>query len=113
KISRYYALDYPAANTEPSDALERLDYLMRSSVELRMQADVPVGAYLSGGLDSSITCALAAERAPYGLRTFAVTFEDPALDESAYQHRLSNELGSVHAVEHVRAGDIANVFPEV
>ena len=112
-VRRYYALDYPAADAEPSDAIERLDHLMRTGVELRMRADVPVGGYLSGGLDSSITCALAAERTPYELRTFAVTFEDPALDESAYQQRLAGELGSVHAVEHIRAGDIARVFPSV
>lgn len=112
-IRRYYALDYPGAEAEPADALERLDEIMRDSVALRMRADVPVGGYLSGGLDSSITCALAAGLSPYELRTFAVTFEDPTLDESAYQLRLARELGSVHAVEHIRSGDIAAVFPAV
>lgn len=113
RVRRYYALDFPGADIEPADAIERLDHLMRTGVELRMRADVPVGGYLSGGLDSSITCALAAERTPYPLRTFAVTFDDPALDESAYQLRLAGELRSIHSVEHIRTGDIARVFPAV
>lgn len=112
-IRRYYALDYPATIAEPHDALERLDHLLRSSIEVRMRADAPVGCYLSGGLDSSITCALAAEHVSDHLRTFAVTFEDPMLDESAFQNRLARELGSVHAVEYIRAGDIAEIFPAV
>src|SRR5690606_1882104 len=50
RASAYYDLAYAAGRHEPEDALERLDELMRSSVDLRMRADVPVGGYLSGGL---------------------------------------------------------------
>ncbi|HKK09079.1 MAG TPA: asparagine synthase (glutamine-hydrolyzing) [Gemmatimonadota bacterium] len=110
---RYYDLAHEASKHEPADALERLDALMRSSVGLRMRADVPVGGYLSGGLDSSVTCALAAGRTPHDLRTFSVTFEDPALDESEYQMALAGDLGSVHTVTHVGKGSIADVFPDV
>lgn len=113
RIRRYYELSYNAPRVEPDAALEQLDELMRSSVSLRMRADVPVGGYLSGGLDSSITCSLAAGCSPYDLRTFSVTFQDPALDESAFQKELARELGSVHSVEHIDGGAIANVFPQV
>jgi asparagine synthase (glutamine-hydrolysing) len=115
RTRRYYALDYSAltAGDEPSDSLARLDEVMRSSVELRMRADVPVGGYLSGGLDSSITCALAAGLTPHDLRTFSVTFADPELDESAFQLQLAGRLGSVHAVEHIGASEIAGAFPDV
>ena len=112
-IGRYYRLDYQPERLESPDALEQLDDLMRSGVNLRMRADVPVGAYLSGGLDSSITCALAAEQSPYDLRTFSVTFQDPALDESTFQMELAKELGSVHSVEHIDGQAIAEIFPEV
>lgn len=113
RTSRYYDLEYDPARHEPADSVERLDALMRSGVEYRMRADVPVGAYLSGGLDSSITCALAAGLTPHDLRTFSVTFQDPALDESQFQMELAGELGSTHAVEHIDSRAIADVFPEV
>jgi asparagine synthase (glutamine-hydrolysing) len=113
RVRRYYHLDYPETATESGDAVERLDGLMRSGVRLRMRADVPVGGYLSGGLDSSITCALAAGASPYDLRTFAVSFEAPEFDESTFQRQLAAELGSVHAVESIRVGDIGRVFPNV
>lgn len=113
RTERYYHLRYPEAREERPDALETLDEIMRTGVSLRMRADVPVGGYLSGGLDSSITCALAAAASPYDLRTFSVTFEDPALDESAFQKVVAQQVRSRHAVEHIRQSDIARVFPDV
>lgn len=113
QLRYYYDLQYEASKREPDDALEQLDELMRSAVSLRMRADVPVGAYLSGGLDSSITCSLAAAQTPYELRTFSVTFQDPALDESEFQKELARDIGSVHAVTHIDGDAIAAVFPDV
>ncbi len=112
-LRRYYAFDYPEAPAEPADALDALDELLRSAVRLRLQADVPVGGYLSGGIDSSIVCALAAVGSPHALRTFSVTFEDPTLDESAYQYAVAADVRSRHAVQRIGRGDIARVFPDV
>ncbi len=112
-LRRYYALDYVEAAVEPADALEALDELMRSAVRLRLQADVPVGGYLSGGIDSSIVCALAAAGSTHALRTFSVTFEEPTLDESAYQRAVAADVRSRHAVQRIGRGDIARVFPDV
>src|ERR687886_2822921 len=113
RVARYYDLRYPEMHVEPAHALETLDDLMQTGVALRLRSDVPVGGYLSGGLDSSITCALAAAGSPHQLRTFSVTFEDPALDESAFQRLVAQQLRSRHALAHIRQGDIARVFPEV
>lgn len=113
RTRKYYELRYPEARDEPTGAVEELDGLMRTGVNLRMRADVPVGGYLSGGLDSSITCALAAVASPHELRTFSVTFEDPALDESAFQEVVARQVKSRHAVQHIGASDIARVFPAV
>jgi asparagine synthase (glutamine-hydrolysing) len=113
RVSRYYALDYPEAASEDPDALGRLDDLMRTGVALRLRADVPVGAYLSGGLDSSITSALAAGVSPHTLRTFSVSFTDPQFDESAFQLRLAGALGTLHAVEQIGAAEIGRAFPDV
>src|SRR5690606_24076859 len=71
---RWWAPAYHEAADEPADALEQLGEILRSATGLRMRADVPVGGYLSGGLDSSITCSLAVEHTDHALRTFSVTF---------------------------------------
>lgn len=113
RVRRYYELDFPEAGAEAPEALERLDELMRTGVALRMRADVPVGGYLSGGLDSSITCALAAAMSPYELRTFSVTFDDPRFDESEYQRLVAADVKSVHALQPIRQTETGDVFPEV
>jgi asparagine synthase (glutamine-hydrolysing) len=110
---RYYELDYPEAAEEPADAVPGLRALLASSVGLRLRSDVPVGGYLSGGLDSSISCALAARESPYPLRTFSVTFEDPQLDERDFQLLVAHELHSHHFVQGIGPGDVAAVFPDV
>lgn len=109
---RYFQIDYPEA-PEPADALEQLDRQMRDSVNLRMRADVPVGGYLSGGIDSSITCSLAAESSPHDLRSFSISFTDPALDESGFQQTVAQAIGSRHAVQQIGNREIADAFPEV
>ena len=112
-VRRYHQPDYRPERSESPAAIRELDELMRTSVSLRMRADVPVGAYLSGGLDSSITCSLATGCSPYELRTFSVTFQDPQFDESGFQLALAQDLGSVHCVEHIEKNAIAAVFPTV
>lgn len=112
-VRPWYTLDYPEARDESPRAIHDLDELMRTGVALRLRADVPVGGYLSGGLDSSITCALAAKASPFALRTFSVAFDDPRFDESEWQNQLAGEIGSHHAVTHISQGVIAQAFPAV
>jgi asparagine synthase (glutamine-hydrolysing) len=112
-VRQWYRLDYAEARAEPTDAIRRLDEIMRTGVALRLRADVPVGGYLSGGLDSSITCALAAKASPHTLRTFSVTFEDKQFDETEWQQQVAAAVGSQHAVSHISAGAIAEAFPDV
>jgi len=110
---RYYELGFPEAREESSDALPALGELLDSSVALRLRSDVPVGGYLSGGLDSSITCALAARESPFSLRTCSVTFDDPQLDEREFQQLVARQLQSRHLIQAIGAHDVASVFPEV
>jgi asparagine synthase (glutamine-hydrolysing) len=113
RTQSYYDFAYDSARDESADAIETLDRLLRDSVGIRMRADVPVGGYLSGGLDSTITCALAAPMSPLDFRTFSVTFADPSLDESSYQRLVAERLGSRHCARHIDADAIARVFPTV
>ena len=112
-IHRYYELDYPENAHEPGDVVEQLDEIMRSGVGMRLRADVPVGAYVSGGLDSSVTASLAAAASPHTLRSFSITFDDPRLDESGFQQEVAHAIGSIHAVAAMGPNSIASSFPEV
>jgi asparagine synthase (glutamine-hydrolysing) len=113
RVQRYYRLTYPEAGAESPEALAQLDELLQSAVALRLRADVPVGGYLSGGLDSSIACALAGAMSPHQLRTFSVTFDDPRLDERDFQRLMAREVKSQHAAQAIAAADVARVFPDV
>jgi asparagine synthase (glutamine-hydrolysing) len=96
------------------DAADELLAKLKQATRLRLlRADVPVGAYLSGGIDSSVTATLADEAAPGQLHTFSLAFEDAEFDESVYQKRMAQELGSSHEMVTVKRSDIAEVFPEV
>ncbi|QEL25203.1 asparagine synthase (glutamine-hydrolyzing) [Bosea sp. F3-2] len=114
----YWSLTYPDRDAPPRHRDERavaeeLRALLTEATRIRMRADVPVGSYLSGGLDSSITSALAAGMAPGGLRTFSVTFESTEHDESAFQLEMARALGTHHSAVTCGEGDIAAVFPDV
>jgi asparagine synthase (glutamine-hydrolysing) len=99
---------------EPAEALaEELRGLLDEATRIRLRADVPVGVYLSGGLDSSITAALARRHVPQELRAFGVGFEDERFDESRFQDRMARALGVDLTRVTVSGADVAAAFPEV
>lgn len=95
--------------SDPGDLAE----LLRDSVRLRLRADVPVGAYLSGGLDSSLISALAQVEKRGELNTFSVAFADPRYDERGEQEVVARAIGTTHHAITVGAAEIAGVFPDV
>ncbi len=87
---------------------------LANATSLRMlRADVPVGSYLSGGLDSSLIAALGREAVGARFQTFSVTFDDAEFDESAHQRAVVERLGTEHHAIRIRGRDIADVFPQV
>jgi asparagine synthase (glutamine-hydrolysing) len=92
---------------------ERLLDLLVDATRIRLRADVPVGAYLSGGLDSTVTTAIVKRFTSRRLRTFSVTFADPEFDESGFQQQAVADLATDHAAFHCTDADIARVFPDV
>ncbi|MHC4399990.1 MAG: asparagine synthase (glutamine-hydrolyzing) [Planctomycetota bacterium] len=115
RTRRYWQLEYdpdpkPTAWTEYADRLLELLY---DATRLRLRSDVPVGAYLSGGLDSSVTTALVKQCTDAHLQTFSVTFDDAEFDESRFQRQVVDALGTDHQSVRCSHHDIGSVFPEV
>ena len=96
------------------DATREVEDKIEKAASLRMlRADVAVGSYLSGGLDSSLVAALGRRFAGSRFQTFSLRFEDAEYDESKYQRRMVEAIGSEHHEVTVSRADIARVFPEV
>ena len=89
---------------------EELHALLVDAVRLQLRADVPVGAYLSGGLDSACIAALAKGHTRTPLRTFSLGFADAEFDERPYQQQMVRSLGSEHSEVQVSHDDIATAF---
>jgi asparagine synthase (glutamine-hydrolysing) len=87
--------------------------LLTDAVRIRLRADVPVGAYLSGGLDSSTIAAVVRNLGVSHLDTFSIAFNDPQFDESEHQRRMARFLGTDHQVVQATHADIGRVFPDV
>jgi asparagine synthase (glutamine-hydrolysing) len=92
---------------------ERLRELLHDATALQLRADVPVAAYLSGGLDSSIIATLVKRHHNPGLTTFSVGFADPVFDERPYQLRMAEFLGTDHHTLAVDYAGIGQAFAEV
>lgn len=105
-----FARDSSASTRSIEDWASELRALLIDSVRLQLRADVPVGAYLSGGLDSSAIAALVRLYTGAKLRTFSVAFDDPEFDESGYQEQMAKHLGTEHTRVLCRPGDIARIF---
>jgi len=95
------------------EAADGLGEVMARAITLRLRADVPVGAYLSGGLDSSVIARLIRDADSSPLQTFAVRFEDPAFDETDHQRRMAGLLGTEHHEILCGADEIRDVLPAV
>jgi asparagine synthase (glutamine-hydrolysing) len=96
------------------EAVEQVRAAMEEAVRLRMlRADVPVGSYLSGGLDSSIVAALGRRVKGERFCTYSLRFEDAEYDETPYQRMVAELIESDHREVVVRRQDIAEAFPEV
>jgi asparagine synthase (glutamine-hydrolysing) len=118
RVQPYWSIGFPARGAEACQSLvENAAGLRERLIEaarLRfLRSDVTVGAYLSGGIDSSVTAAVIARYTDAPLRTFSLRFTDPEYDEGRYQDLMSRRLGTEHRSIDVSAADIGRVFPDV
>ena len=120
-IHRYWQMEFPGQDSAGSgvpakseaELLEELHDLLVDATRIRLRADVPAGAYLSGGLDSSIIAAIIRNYTTNRLDTFSIAFSDVDFDESAFQQRMARFLGTEHQVVQATHADIGRVFPQV
>jgi asparagine synthase (glutamine-hydrolysing) len=100
KVEPYWDVEYgKAGQVAEEEAVERLRAELERSVRQHLISDVPLGVFLSGGIDSSAVAALAARHVSGRLQTFSIGFEDAAFDESAHARRVANALGTEHHEE--------------
>ena len=90
-----------------------LEAVLESAVRRRLVSDVPVGAFLSGGIDSSVVTALMARHSAGRISTFSIGFDDPALDESKYARAVAEHLGTEHTTCIVSDADMLAVVPKL
>ena len=116
KAVQYWDWEYPdnkqenyLQGNEQDLATELHDRLVQAT-QIRLRSDVPVAAYLSGGLDSSVLVSLIHHHGNVPLRTFSIGFEDKALDETRYQKELIEHIGTEHSHLLCRQHDIAQHF---
>lgn len=113
RIERYWdwRFDEITGSESAADSAAVLRELLVDAVRLQLRADVPVGAYLSGGLDSSVIVSLIRHYTTNRLRTFSITFEDGEFDESDYQQELVQALGCDHTAVRCTREAIGAAFP--
>ncbi len=113
-VERYWRLPPPEPERRrEEDLVDEFRGRLREAVRLRLMADVPLGAFLSGGLDSSSIVALMSELAPGRVETFSVGFAERSFDESPHARRVATHFRTSHHEERFTPGVLLEVLPEV
>lgn len=96
-----------------NQAIDSLEEVLKSSVKQQMIADVPIGAFLSGGIDSSITTSLMQEQSMDKIKTFTIGFDQKEFNEAEHAKAVANHLNTDHAELYIDSQDLLNVIPKL
>jgi asparagine synthase (glutamine-hydrolysing) len=115
-VRRYWNLKFSngADNRTENEIAEELGARLKEAVRARLISDVPLGVFLSGGLDSSSVVAMMAELMPPSqIKTFAIGFEEKSFDESAHARRIATFFGTDHREQMLQSRTLLDILPEV
>jgi asparagine synthase (glutamine-hydrolysing) len=112
RITRFWRFEYrPAPAASEAEWVERFRTTFTATVQRHLLADVPLGAFLSGGVDSSAVVAAMSRAGGGPVRTFTIGFDDPRYDESGHAARVAEHLGCRHTRRSVELEDAASILP--
>lgn len=112
----YWSLDScfePAAQLSAEQAVDQVESRLGAIVQEQMVSDVPLGAFLSGGIDSSTVVALMQKHSARRIKTFTIGFDDPAFNEAEHAKAVAEYLGTEHTELYVRPSDALSVIPKL
>jgi asparagine synthase (glutamine-hydrolysing) len=107
-----YGQEHPFKGTR-KEAADELERLLKESVKEQMVADVPVGAFLSAGIDSSTIVALMQSQSPGKVKSFTIGMDNPEYNEAEYAKEIAAYLGTEHTELYITADDAKNVIPKL
>jgi asparagine synthase (glutamine-hydrolysing) len=110
---RYWDLADAALEPSAESTEQTFEALLADAVRARLVSDVPLGIFLSGGVDSSLVAALAQRESERPLRTFTIGFDEPSYDERAAARVVAERLGAVHEELVFRADDVTELLPAI
>lgn len=103
----------PEKPLSTEEAAEKLKDQLKRSVQMRTVSEVPLGAFLSGGIDSSLITAFLVQCSSKRVKTFNIAFEDTSFDESKYAREVAKYLGTDHYEERLTPQNLQQIFPEM
>jgi asparagine synthase (glutamine-hydrolysing) len=113
-ISKYWDLEsIQTSKLSYSKAKEKLHELIQDAVKIRLQADVPFGTFLSGGIDSALVSSVASKISKEPIHTFTIAFQDPKYDESKIAHQFATIIKSKHFETICKPEDIIKLIPKL